>query len=234
MGEVDSKDVNKQLRTKIRPLLQAAGFTKFTARNSWRRLDETMWIVNFQSYNSYLADGIGCTTFSFGVNLGVFFDFYQRAPDAPPVEWPPEPAAVLRFHALKRLSQPVFNPYGRHPGKDRPDVWFVAEDGSNLDEVIDDARGVIEEHGLPALRLYDDPLYSYCALFDQALQWPWRSPSPQLEVTTPVRIGSPYWLEVIEAFARRIGRDAHADLENGLDSDLLDAVLGPAEPQPER
>lgn len=225
---MDSKDVNKQLRTRIRPLLKAAGFTKFTDRNSWLLREESKWIVNFQSFNSYLADGVGCTTFSFGINLGVYFDFHRPSPDAPVVQWPKEYEATLRFNALKRLGQPLFNPYGRHPGRDRRDVFFVLEDGSNLDEVIDDARGVIEDHGLPTLRLYDDPLYAYCSLFDHARHWPPRSPSAQIEVMPCGNVDSPHWREVVASLSHRLGRDPCSDIENGLDSDLLDSVLGRA------
>jgi|GEM_PF-6618151 len=40
---------------------------------------------------------------------------------------------------------------------DRDDIWFIKEDGSNLDEVIHDLLQVIKRVGLPALDTYSDP-----------------------------------------------------------------------------
>jgi hypothetical protein len=194
-------------------------------RNSWRTCPESKWVVNFQSFNSYLAEGVGCTTFSFGINLGVYFDFHRPSPDASPIERPKEYEATIRLHALKTLQQPFFNPYGKHPGRDRRDVFFVLEDGSNLDEVIDDAREVLERHALPTLRHYDDPLYAYCALFDHARHWPPRSPSPQVDVHPCGNVGSPHWYEGVLTLGHRLGRDPRADIEKGLDEDLIDSVL---------
>ena len=207
-------------------MLKAAGFTKFTDRNSWLVREESKWVINFQSFNSYLADGVGCTTFSFGINLGVFFDFHRRSPDAPVVEWPKEYEATIRFRALKTLEQPFFNPYGNHPGQDRRDVFLVFEDGSNLEHVVDDAAEVIERDALPTLRLYDDPLYAYCALFDHARNWPPRSPSPQVEVRPCGNVDSPHWREVVVSLGHRIGRDPRTDIREGLDDGFLDSVLG--------
>jgi hypothetical protein len=222
---VDSKAVNRKLHAQVRPILRVAGFTRFTDRSSWRTQPESKWVVNFQSFSSYLAEGIGCTTCSFGINLGVYFDFDRPSPEARPIEWPMEYEATIRFHALKTLHQPLFNPYGKHPGRDRRDVFFVLEDGSNLDEVIDDACDVLERHALPTLRHYDDPLYAYCALFDHARHWPPRSPSPQVDVHPCGNVGSPRWREVVLTLGHRLGREPRADIETGLDEDLIDSVL---------
>jgi len=56
---MDSKEVNKQIRAVIRPVLKAQGFARFTARDSWRFHDDRIDVVNFQSFNSYLAGTIG-------------------------------------------------------------------------------------------------------------------------------------------------------------------------------
>ena len=40
---------------------------------------------------------------------------------------------------------------------DRPDVWFVREDGSNLGEVISDLLAVIEGEGLAMLQQFSNP-----------------------------------------------------------------------------
>jgi hypothetical protein len=46
----------------------------------------------------------------------------------------------------------------RRDTHDRPDVWFVKDDGSNLDEVIQDLLQVVSSIGLPLLDAFHDPV----------------------------------------------------------------------------
>jgi hypothetical protein len=71
---MDSSVVNKEIRSRIRPFLQEAGFTHFTSRIAWRYSSGETDIIRFQSFNSYLAISVGCTTYSFCVRLGGCFD----------------------------------------------------------------------------------------------------------------------------------------------------------------
>ena len=69
---IDSRTVNKCIKQRIWPLLRIAGFEKFNSRNAWR-FGNVFWVVNFQSFNRYNATVLGCTTFSFAINLGLHF-----------------------------------------------------------------------------------------------------------------------------------------------------------------
>ena len=69
---MDSRVVNKLIRSEVWPILREQGFTKFNARNAWRYRPPLIDVVNFQSFNAYLAEGVGCTSYSFGLNLGVY------------------------------------------------------------------------------------------------------------------------------------------------------------------
>jgi hypothetical protein len=40
---------------------------------------------------------------------------------------------------------------------DRPDIWFIKEDGSNVGEVMDDLVDAIEGDGLSVLERFHDP-----------------------------------------------------------------------------
>ena len=89
---IDSKAVSKAIRTTVWLKLKTVGFTKFTTRTAWR-FGSALHVVNFQSFNSYNAKILGCTTMSFAVNLGLHFDFKPKgggteyfAPDNPPNE----------------------------------------------------------------------------------------------------------------------------------------------------
>lgn len=140
---MDSSVVNAELRRQVRPVLKAAGFTRFTERNAWRYSDGRIDVVNFQSFNSYLAEGIGSTTYSFSVNLGCAF---TRLPSrtafkirgGQPV--PAEHECDVRRHLQKTLEQRELP---------RPDVWYVDERGVYLMPAVLDATHALVNQGLP-------------------------------------------------------------------------------------
>ena len=61
---MDSSVVNGWIRKRIWPVLRDGGFTRFTPRTAWRYIPTRIEIVNFQSFNSYLAESVGATTYS--------------------------------------------------------------------------------------------------------------------------------------------------------------------------
>jgi len=186
---MDSKDVARATRSRIRPPLKAAGFDRFTSRTAWRFRGQAIGVVNFQSFNSYIASRVGCTTFSFAINLGCHYRFlpefgtskyYDR--DNPPQEY----HCAFRRPLRKSLSQPSLP---------RPDIWLVEADGSNLSICIDDAADVLERDAKPWLdRLCD---------MREALRIA-EADDEKFDLTGPSgtwgfgRKGSPMWQHVIE------------------------------------
>lgn len=171
---MDSRDVTQGIRRVVWPELRQQGFTAFTGRTAWRYVGEAIDVVNFQSFGASLADAVGCTTFSFSINLGVW------VPQAPRRREPkldragrPRPAEYQCHHRHrleKSLAQPWFRPFNadmrrwlpslrrhreglkkalRGDVHDRADIWFVLSDGSNLDACLDDAVHAIYEDALP-------------------------------------------------------------------------------------
>jgi hypothetical protein len=141
---MDSRVVAREIKNQIWPLLRREGFTDFSSKTAWRFIPEQIHVVNFQSFNSYLAQGLGCTTFSFALNLGIFFraipfDYPIRKGPDPSVK-PQEYHCHFRHRLLKGIEQWVLP---------RRDTWYVEPDGSNLLEALSDARTKIEEEGLP-------------------------------------------------------------------------------------
>jgi len=80
---VDSSIVNRVIRVEIWPFLKDRGFQHFNSRTAWRIHSDRVDVVNFQSFNSYNADVMGITTFSFAVNLGCHLRYI-------PNKYPPE------------------------------------------------------------------------------------------------------------------------------------------------
>jgi hypothetical protein len=148
---VDSGVVNREIKSVIRPLLQAAGFTQFTMRTGWRYSGEKIDVVNFQSFNSYLANSLGCTTYSFCVRLGCSFDAIprrsQRLKRKDEFLRPEEYECHFRRPLQKTIKQPNLK---------RTGVWYVDPSGQNLKVVIEDAKKAILENGLPWFNRFTD------------------------------------------------------------------------------
>ncbi len=141
---MDSRTVNRELRAAIRPVLQVHGFVAFTERTAWRYRPGRIDVANFQSFNDYLAGGIGCTTYSFALNLGSYLTCVPD--DDQPIKHrrgqlaPQEFECHLRCHPHRTISQSELG---------RTDIWYVDPAGGYLSDVIRDARKVLLEVGLP-------------------------------------------------------------------------------------
>jgi hypothetical protein len=134
---VDSKSVNRSIRSQIWPLLRLAGFNSTTARSAWRHERDRIDVVNFQSFNSYHASVMGVTTFSFAVNLGTYLLYV-------PPQWPPKKIkdsvpypAEHECHLRGRLK-PSTTQSHKNEG-----VWGIDEKGSNLAWSIKDVENQI-------------------------------------------------------------------------------------------
>lgn len=82
MREMNSKIVTRDIKGEIWPALRDTGFATFTTRRAWRHSKERIDVFEVQSFNKYIADVIGVTTFSFAVNLGTIHLYV-------PPTWPP-------------------------------------------------------------------------------------------------------------------------------------------------
>jgi hypothetical protein len=136
---MDSKTVSKEIRGRVWPLLKAQGFTRFSTRTAWRDGDGKVDVINFQSFNSYNADVMGVTPFSFAVNLGCFLTYV-------PPQWPPKTKdgllvpdeAECNFRrSLRRIVAQL--------GNKQEGVWSVDDQGKNLLWCIQDVVGQLPE-----------------------------------------------------------------------------------------
>lgn len=148
---MDSKVVSKLLRSEVWPVLRRQGFSKFDGRNAWRYRGPLIDVVNFQSFNSHLADGLGCTTFSFALNLGVLlrgstFDRWVKR-DSIGLARPQEPACSFRVHLKKRTTVDGF---------ERADIFYVAPDGSTMAAVLNEVICLLEEQAPPWFTAFED------------------------------------------------------------------------------
>ncbi len=134
---MDSRVLAREIKNEIWPILRRAGFTEFSPKTAWRHTPDQIHVVNYESFSSYLAGGVGCTTFSFALNLGIYF---RVIPFESPIKKPQESHCHFRHRLLKSIDQPVLP---------RRDTWYVEPDGTNVLECLDDSRAAIVREGLP-------------------------------------------------------------------------------------
>lgn len=139
---MDSKVVNKAIRQSVRPLLKELGFSRFTPRTAWRYTEGRVEVLNFQSFNSYLAESIGATTYSFSVNLGCLL-----------LEVPSTGIKVkdgflmpqeYECHLRGRLSRGF-----RQRELKRRDTWYIDPDGRYLERAMQDVATAIQRDAEP-------------------------------------------------------------------------------------
>lgn len=134
-----SSVVSREIRREVWPVLRQQGFDAFTSRTAWRHLPDRVWVVNFQSFSSYFSLVDGCTTFSFAMNIGIYLDALAENVDAKVRARPRDYHCHFRAKLAKGIHQQNYT---------RSDIWFVDPQGSNLLDVVDDARRVLLSEGM--------------------------------------------------------------------------------------
>jgi hypothetical protein len=153
---MNSAAVNKEIRAEIRPFLKDAGFSEFTSRTAWRYHADRVDVVNFQSFNSYHAETLYVTTYSFSVNLGCYLlyipDQNLRAPRAAELSRGTLRPQEYECHLRGRLSRGYFD-----LRKLDRDIWFIDERGSNITKALHDVRLGLTNTGLPWFTQFETP-----------------------------------------------------------------------------
>jgi hypothetical protein len=146
---MDSKIVSRELWKATRLLLKDSGWTSFTSRTARRFGDSHVDVINFQSFNSYLASAIGTTTYSFSVRLGCFVTAIpgRQVKLKGNLAMPEEYECHLRYTIRKKLAQPECP---------RTDVFYVDPRGKYLSAVVEGVRQGLLSEGLSWFRRFSD------------------------------------------------------------------------------
>ena len=219
---IDSRVVNRALRQIVWTALQPLGFTRRTQRTAWRDRPDSIQVVNFQSFNSYAAEVMATTSYSFAVNLGVFYPaIAERSAVARFIKDQSRPAEP-HCHARKILSKGIAQSDEVAPARrvdprssptagqwvDRPDVWFVVPDGSNVNAVVSDALSRILEVGIPWLERLSDLREARGHFREVEDSWQGRGLLAEHYGGT---LGSPSRLHSIGALSAALGDEAGLD-----------------------
>jgi hypothetical protein len=157
------------------------GFVDRTQRAAWRHEDGNVEVVEVATVGA-ASESVGAPPASFSVFVASVPAWLPPPPGVgtrggrlAPHYW----QTPLSRRLAKTLPQPWFRPFSapvagglppsfalhraglrsviRSDVHDRRDTWFVRDDGSNLDEVLDDLSAVLLRDGLPALAAFRDP-----------------------------------------------------------------------------
>ena len=147
---MESKQVTKEINSVIRPILKSNGFKKFSGRTYWKYETNRIDILNFQSFNSYNADVMGCTTFSFAVKLATFMKYIpyeNKIKEKDGLKRPTEYQGHFRSGITKTIAQKEFP---------RKDIWFIGKDGKYLNSAISDCKTQIEKRAFDWFNQFED------------------------------------------------------------------------------
>ena len=161
---MDGKVVGRALRGQlVRPVLRDAGFSQFTDRKAWRETEHTIDHVTFRSLNAYNAGVIGCPAYSVTVEVGVFYRCFD-----PELARPQDYNCTFRAILAKTIRQPFFATESG-PATDRFEILYVKPDGTNLDEVVVQAKTILEAQGLPFLDRFNQPEEAFNSLMTERM-----------------------------------------------------------------
>lgn len=184
--------VTALLARRARPLLAGYGFADFTGRKAWFVEDEVISHVTFNAVGSYFAGAVGCTSYSFSVGAGVFYRTFDRD-----LTRPQDYNMTFRLVLGKGGRQALAAP-------DRPDIWFVAENGEGLEALVDDAVQAVRAQALACLNRLREPEAAFDALLTSDST---ETGYGQAGLWMPGAPGSPYWTEAAQAIGALVSDD---------------------------
>jgi hypothetical protein len=133
---------------RIYQFLKANGFWPNTSKTLCRNQKDTIDAITFSSFSTYFANCLDCTTSSLSVELNVLCPFiYDSAPALPNGKlYKPELHGAIRYCLKKDIRDECPSPI----------IWYVHDDGSNIDEVVDSVERSIKVQALPWFERFSD------------------------------------------------------------------------------
>ncbi len=187
-----NQQVTGLIARRARPLLRDYGFADFTGRRAWFVEDKVISLVAFNAVGSYFAGAVGCTPHSFSVEAGVYYRVFDRD-----LLRPQDHDLTFRFLLVKYRRQTLVSP-------DRPDIWFAAKDGHNLEALVEDAVHAVHDQALPELTRFRDARLAFDALLTEDSS---DVDYGRLALWMPGAPGSPRWTEAAEAIGGLVTED---------------------------
>ncbi len=159
-----SSEINKVFRQVISPALLDAGFSKTTARRSWKWLEDCVWVLEIRAVGKYFSDVTGWPPMSVGVWTGIYHEFIPSVTgratknDDKGRLLPNEVECHSRSHLTCTLNQSTFTKDFYNPAEQkRKDIWWIEHDISNIESVAENICLRFIEQGLPWYQKFTAP-----------------------------------------------------------------------------
>ncbi|MTH55359.1 hypothetical protein GKZ89_18350 [Bacillus mangrovi] len=157
---MESKDLNKELRDTLYPVLGECGFTKITSRGSWKYNDNCIWIMDYEPVGKRFSEGSGWPSMSLFINCAIYFTFIPELNTEDVIKQSSDGQLTPRYNQ-SHLQETLLCNYNQNEytntleipaDRGRNDIWWIEEDGSNLNHVINSLAEVISVDGMEWLR----------------------------------------------------------------------------------
>jgi len=151
---VGSPEVNKIIRKIISPALRQYGFTKVKARNYWLYRENEIWYIVIKSVGSYFSQVTGFPSQSVSVSYGIYFTNMPSLAtpkiDKDGLAVPKEYECQFRGSIENIVCQKhLRKDFGSEPERNRKNIWWISNDGSNIDDAIEDIKNSLMANAIP-------------------------------------------------------------------------------------
>ncbi|MGD6817690.1 hypothetical protein [Metabacillus sp. 84] len=161
---MEAKELNKELRDTLYPVLKECGFTKITSRGSWKYNDNCIWIMDYEPVGKRFSEGSGWPSMSLFIKCAIYFTFIPELNTKDVIKQSSDGQLTPRYyqsHLQETLmcnsnQNEYTNTLEIPADRGRNDIWWIEEDGSNLNHVINNLAEVISVDGMEWLRKHSD------------------------------------------------------------------------------
>jgi hypothetical protein len=150
---IERRWVRDRYQQSIWPLLRDHGFDKFHDCGAWRHRDRRIDVIYLRFFSKPDSMKWGVTPFSFALEAGVYFPFI---PPVNPLQIKAEDGEMLPQEVDCHIRRGSIE-RGLKQRKNRiPNIWCVEPDGSNIEEILKDARAQLIELAVPWFGQFDN------------------------------------------------------------------------------
>lgn len=156
--------LTREIKSRIFPILKEYGFGHFSGRKAWKHFDEKVYLFQITGVGSNFSNVTGFPAVSVTTSINIYYINFPgsntcKKHSKSGLPLPSETECYFRFGLDKTDLQETYIKNITSPTeKKRRDVWWVSEDGENIDLVIDNITEVLKEH---ALKLVEKSCYQY-------------------------------------------------------------------------
>ena len=142
--------INRSFRAHVSPALRRIGFEDVDARNGLAWKGPCIWVFQVRAVGGYFSGVTGWPASSVGAWLGVHYAFIPPPPRMKIEEGhrrPKEHECHRRSHLERRSTGAPRATLSNPAERERKDLWWLAPDGSDADDVARDIAAQLEEQG---------------------------------------------------------------------------------------